>query len=160
VECCVESAVTQYKYLRGKDDVNCVNCGLIKVKLESVSQEMKSIQLVINILQEKMNWLKMESRQDVSVGNLENKKIANISTTKFLRLPNIGQHIFLEESYRYNCSQIDFSLFHRAVKPFLYQESLRMVYFSYFHSIMTYGLVYLGNSYHSNTVFKQQKENY
>jgi hypothetical protein len=45
----------------------------------------------------------------------------------------------------------------RTVKPFLSQESLRMVYCSYFHSIMTYGLVFWGNSYHSNTVLKLQK---
>jgi hypothetical protein len=45
----------------------------------------------------------------------------------------------------------------RAVKPFLSQESVRMVYFSYFHSIMTYRLVFWGNSYHSNTVIKLQK---
>jgi hypothetical protein len=45
----------------------------------------------------------------------------------------------------------------RAVKPFLSQESLKMVYFSYFHPIMSYGLVFGGNSYHSNTVFKLQK---
>jgi hypothetical protein len=32
-----------------------------------------------------------------------------------------------------------------------------MVYFSYFHSIMTYGLLFWGNSYHSNTVFELQK---
>jgi hypothetical protein len=31
-----------------------------------------------------------------------------------------------------------------------------MVYF-YFHSIMTYGLIFWGSSYHSNTVFKLQK---
>jgi hypothetical protein len=43
----------------------------------------------------------------------------------------------------------------RAVKPFLSQESLRMVYF-YFHSIMTYGLVFWGSSY-SNAVFKLPK---
>jgi hypothetical protein len=42
-------------------------------------------------------------------------------------------------------------------KLFLSQESLRMVYFSYFHSKMTWGLVFWGNSYHSNTVFKVQK---
>jgi hypothetical protein len=30
-------------------------------------------------------------------------------------------------------------------------------YFSHFHYIMTYGLVFWGNSYHSNTVFKLQK---
>jgi hypothetical protein len=40
--------------------------------------------------------------------------------------------------------------------PFLSQESLRIVYF-YFHSLMAYGLVFWGNSYHSNTVFKLQK---
>jgi hypothetical protein len=45
----------------------------------------------------------------------------------------------------------------RAVKPFLSQESLRMVHFSYFHSIMTYGLVFRGNSY-SNTGFKLRRE--
>jgi hypothetical protein len=45
----------------------------------------------------------------------------------------------------------------RAVKLFLSQESLRMVYFSYFHFIMTYGIVFWGSSHHSNTVFKLQK---
>jgi hypothetical protein len=44
-----------------------------------------------------------------------------------------------------------------AVKTFLSQESLRMVYFSYFHSIMTYGLVFWDKPYHSNTVLKLQK---
>jgi hypothetical protein len=43
-------------------------------------------------------------------------------------------------------------------EPFLSQESLNMVYFSYFQFIMTYGLVFWGNSYHSNTVFKLQKK--
>jgi hypothetical protein len=44
----------------------------------------------------------------------------------------------------------------RAVKPFLFQEILRMVYF-YFHSIMTYRLILWGSSYHRNTVFKLEK---
>jgi hypothetical protein len=45
----------------------------------------------------------------------------------------------------------------RAVQLFLSQESLRMVYFSYFHSIMNYRLIFWGNSYHSSSVFKLQK---
>jgi hypothetical protein len=45
----------------------------------------------------------------------------------------------------------------RAVKPFLSLESLKSVYFSYFHSIMVYGLVFWGNCDHNNTVFKLQK---
>jgi hypothetical protein len=45
----------------------------------------------------------------------------------------------------------------RSVKPFLSQESLKMVYYSYFHSIITYGLIFWGNSYYSNTIFRLQK---
>jgi hypothetical protein len=45
----------------------------------------------------------------------------------------------------------------RTIKPFFSQESLKMVYYSYFHSIMTYGLIFWGNSCYSNTVFRLQK---
>jgi hypothetical protein len=45
----------------------------------------------------------------------------------------------------------------RVVKPFLSQDSLKMVYYSYFHSIMTYGLIFWGNSHYSNIVFRLQK---
>ena len=36
-------------------------------------------------------------------------------------------------------------------------ELLRMVYFSYFHSIMSYGIIFWGNSHHSVNIFKIQK---
>ena len=36
-------------------------------------------------------------------------------------------------------------------------EILRMVYFSYFHSIMSYGIIFWGNSHHSINIFKIQK---
>src|SRR5215510_4711598 len=45
----------------------------------------------------------------------------------------------------------------RTVKPFLSQGSLKMTYYSYFHSIMTYGLIFGGNSNYSNTIFRLQK---
>jgi len=45
----------------------------------------------------------------------------------------------------------------RAVKPFLSQDSLRMVYYSYIHSIMTSGLIFCGNTHYSNTIFRLQK---
>jgi hypothetical protein len=43
------------------------------------------------------------------------------------------------------------------VKPFLSQDSLRMVYYPYFHSVMSYGLIFWRNSYYSNIIFKLQK---
>jgi hypothetical protein len=87
----------------------------------------------------------------------KNKEMANTLNTKFLGLT-------LDNTFSWkNCidtivlklSSAHFAV--RAVKPFLSQESLRMVYF-YFHSIMTYRLIFWGNSYHSNTVFELQKK--
>jgi hypothetical protein len=46
----------------------------------------------------------------------------------------------------------------RAVKPFLSQESLKMVYFSSRRSVMTYGLIFWGNSYYNNINFRLQKK--
>jgi hypothetical protein len=85
------------------------------------------------------------------------KEIAITCNTKFLRLTldntfSWKNHI---EAIVPGLSLACFAV--RVVKPFLSQESLKMVYFSFFHSIMSYGLVFWGNFCHSNTVFKLQK---
>jgi hypothetical protein len=88
----------------------------------------------------------------------KNKEIANTCNTKFL-----GLTLDNTFSWKNNLDTILFKLSSacfavRAVKPFLSQKSLKMAYFYYFHSIMTYRLVFWGNSYYSNTVFKLQKK--
>jgi hypothetical protein len=45
----------------------------------------------------------------------------------------------------------------RAIKPYTSYETMRMVYFSYFHSIMTYGLISWGNSPLCIRIFRLQK---
>ena len=45
----------------------------------------------------------------------------------------------------------------RAIKPFMSQKVLRSTYFSYAHSIMSYGLIFWGNSTDSDDMFKIQK---
>lgn len=45
----------------------------------------------------------------------------------------------------------------RAVKPVKSQETLEMVCYSYFHSIMNYGLIFWGNSSYSIYIFRLQK---
>jgi len=37
------------------------------------------------------------------------------------------------------------------------QQNMKVVYFSYFHSVMTYGVIFWGNSTDRNKVFKLQK---
>jgi len=46
-----------------------------------------------------------------------------------------------------------------AVKPFLMQDVLKMIYYAYFHSVMTYGLLFWANSSHNMEVFRL-KENH
>jgi hypothetical protein len=45
----------------------------------------------------------------------------------------------------------------RFLKPFFSLETLRMVYYSIAHSVMSYGIIYWGGSTHSKTIFKIQK---
>jgi hypothetical protein len=45
----------------------------------------------------------------------------------------------------------------RAIKPFMTSRVLKMVYYSYFHSIMSYGIIFWGSSRLSNNIFRIQK---
>jgi hypothetical protein len=85
-----------------------------------------------------------------------NKKVANVCTTKFLRLTvdntlSWRTHI---DTIIPELSTACFAM--RVVKPFLSQDLLKMVFYSYFYSIMTYALIFWGNSHYSNTVFRLQ----
>ena len=45
----------------------------------------------------------------------------------------------------------------RAIKPFVSLDVLKMTYFSYVHSLMSYGIIFWGDSVHSKLIFKIQK---
>ena len=45
----------------------------------------------------------------------------------------------------------------RSIKPLMSTDTLRMICFSYVHSIMLYGIIFWGNSHLINSVFKIQK---
>ena len=45
----------------------------------------------------------------------------------------------------------------RMLKPLISQNTLRMIYFSYVHSVMWYGIIFWGNSHHSINTFKSKK---
>ena len=86
---------------------------------------------------------KNSSPTDLNTGH-GNKKIANTCTTKFLGLP-------LENTLSWKThidpivpklSSATFAI--RTIKPFLSQDSLKMIFYSYFHSIMTYGIIFWG----------------
>jgi hypothetical protein len=45
----------------------------------------------------------------------------------------------------------------RSVRPSVSKESLQMIYYSYFHVVMSYGIIFWGNSPHSDSIFTTEK---
>jgi hypothetical protein len=45
----------------------------------------------------------------------------------------------------------------RRTKQYLSSDALKMVYYAFFHSIMSYDLIFWGNTTHSRYIFKLQK---
>jgi hypothetical protein len=99
---------------------------------------------------------KQHSRFNVQI-LIPDSIIPNVYSTKFLWLTLIHtlswkSHI-LDLSSKLNkaCYAI------RAVKLVMSPKTLKTVYFSYFHSIMSYGVIFWGNSYGSKEIFAIQK---
>ena len=46
----------------------------------------------------------------------------------------------------------------RTIKSLLSLNVLKTIYFSYFHSLMSYSIIFWGNSHLSNNIFKIQKK--
>jgi hypothetical protein len=86
-----------------------------------------------------------------------NNKIYKISNMKFLglQIDNILSWKNHVDIIVPKSSAACFAI--RAVRPFMSQETLKMIHHAYFHSIITYGIVFWGNSSYSNNVFKLQK---
>ena len=86
-----------------------------------------------------------------------NSQITNINSTRFLGLKidstlTWREHVTeLTPKLNKACYVIRTLIFLRSPKI------LRMVYFSYFHSVMSYGIIFWGNSHSSINVFKIQK---
>jgi len=81
----------------------------------------------------------------------------NINSTKFLCLI-IDNTVSWKDHIAALTSKLNKACYAiRAIKPFMSVYILRVIYFSYVHSVMSYGIIFGGNSHHSNSIFKIQK---
>ena len=92
-----------------------------------------------------------EINMQVSFGD---KKIATARSLKFLGLTidttfTWEQHIS-ELTTRLNKACYAIGL----IKPFMSLDVLRSTYFAYVHSVISYGIIFWGNSWHSEEIFK------
>jgi hypothetical protein len=47
----------------------------------------------------------------------------------------------------------------RNAKTYMFASSLKVIYYAFFHSTMSYGIIFWGNSLHSPIIFRIQKKN-
>jgi len=89
---------------------------------------------------------------------LLNNKITNSTNTKFLGLT-------VEETLSWKChinqilSRLSLACYAvKVITPLMSEDTLKMIYHSYVHSIITYGIIFWGNSSHNTDIFKIQKQ--
>jgi len=87
----------------------------------------------------------------------ENRQISSIHSTKFWGLVvdnNLSWHSHNDQMLP-KLNKVSYII--RSLKPLLSFESLKMVYFSKVHSIISYGIIFWGISTHSKIIFKIQE---
>ena len=86
-----------------------------------------------------------------------NSLITNINSTKFLGL-TIDSTLSWKEHITELTSKLNKTCYAiRTLKASISPEVLRTIYFSYFQTIMTYGIIFWGNSSTSISVFRIKK---
>jgi hypothetical protein len=86
------------------------------------------------------------------------KQISNTLNMKFLGL-FINDTSSWKTHIEYIMSELSSACYAvRSVKPYVSQNILKMIYYSYFHSFMTYGLLFWRHSPYSVKIFRLQKK--
>jgi len=88
----------------------------------------------------------------------EDKQISIAKETKFLGLfinNNLSWKTYIECIKSKLCSAF-YAM--KSLKPYVTINTLKIIYYSYFHSVMTYGLLFRGNSPESIKIFRLQKK--
>jgi hypothetical protein len=88
---------------------------------------------------------------------LLNNQITNSTNTKF-----VGLTVEVTLSWKCHISQILSRLSSacyaiKVITPLMSEDTLKMIYHSYVHSIITYGIIFWGNLPHNTDIFKIQK---
>jgi hypothetical protein len=109
---------------------------------------------------EKTHYIHFKTRNspstDLKIGS-DNNLISNALHTKFLGLTIDGMF-----SWRTHTDQLVIKLSTacyviRSLKPCMSHKTLLQIYYSLFHSVMSYGIIVWGNSYHSIKIFRMQR---
>jgi hypothetical protein len=99
---------------------------------------------------------KKQNKIDIQIIQ-SNTILTNSNSTKFLGI-TLDNMLTWTEHIANLTTKLNKACFAiRAIKPYMSLSVLRSVYFSYFHSLMSYAIIFWGSSSVSNNIFKLQK---
>ena len=130
----------------------------IKIIFNNLIEWFKNNLLSLNFSKTQfINFTNRKTNQIEIIIDHNNKTIPICSSTKFLGLTvdcslSWREHIELVTK---KLSTICYLI--RNIKPYLLNPILKMIYHSLFHSVLSYGIIFWGNSPHSSVIFKMQK---
>jgi hypothetical protein len=89
-----------------------------------------------------------------------NKTITNVPSVKFIGLL-VDDTLSWDKHINHIASKLSSACYAvRALNPLLTINALKMLYFSYAHSIISYGIIFWGASTNSIKIFRLQKKNF
>jgi len=133
-----------------KEDINNI--------IDNINDWFKGNALSLNF--DKTYFLQFRPRNNYEINvkiSCDNKLIKETKNTKFL-----GMGTDSSLSWKNHIDQMMIKLSRacyaiRYVKHFMSQDTLRTIYFLHFHSILSYGIIFWGNSTYNSNIFKIQK---
>jgi len=141
---------TQLNYSNFKEEIETI--------LQNTNKWFLTNLLHLNLKKKKfVQFFAKQAKNTLNSIAYEKYYILNSDSTSFLGL-------ILDETLSWKlhidqlCSKLKSACFIlRTLSSLLTQQNMKIIYFSYFHSIMTYGVIFWGNSTDRNNVFKLQK---
>ena len=86
-----------------------------------------------------------------------NTIITNINSTNFLGLI-IDSTLSWKDHITRLTSKLNKTCYAiRAIKPFMFLDVMKIIYYSNVHSVISYGIIFWSNSHLSDSIFKIQK---
>ena len=130
----------------------------VENSIRGLTKWFKANLLTLNLEKTKfVQFVTKPSHSVINRINLDHHHISTTRSTSFLGL-------FLDDSLTWHshidkiCTKIKTGCYVlRSLKSCLLLNNLKMIYFSYIHSVITYGIIFWGNSSNSHVVFKLQK---
>jgi hypothetical protein len=130
----------------------------INTTFDRINKWFQSNFLSLNFERTKFLQLLTKNSYEIDIQVSYNKnKIDNTHNIKFLGLVVDTSLSWKNHINQLVCKLNETCYLIRSIKSFLSLEILKIVYFSYVHSLLTYGIIFRGNSTQSKVIFKIQK---